>query len=242
MSPEPGLLADVVPFSCVDGPGNRYVLFLQGCNFNCTACHNPHTIPLATPRARVVTVPGVLDDLRPLHRFLSGVTASGGEATLQPDFLHNLFAAVKDDPELRHLTTFVDTNGSVPRAVWDQLLPVTDGVMADLKALDPDVHRALTGADNESVLASIRHLAGHHKLYEVRLLLVPGVNDSAEQLRRTADWLLSVDPGVRIKVIAFRRHGARAAAARHWPEATLALREEWQHALQHAGVRQLELV
>ena len=60
MSPGLGLLADVVPFSWVDGPGNRYVLFLQGCNFACTACHNPQTIPLATPRARLVTVEQVL--------------------------------------------------------------------------------------------------------------------------------------------------------------------------------------
>jgi pyruvate-formate lyase-activating enzyme len=241
MSPEPGLLADVVPFSWVDGPGNRYVLFLQGCNFNCTACHNPHTIPLATSRARVVTVQAVCEDLRPLHRFLSGVTVSGGEATLQPGFVHDLFAAVKADAELGHLTTFIDTNGSAPREVWDRLLPVTDGVMVDLKALDAGVHRTLTGADNDPVLASIRHLATQGKLYEVRLLLVPGLNDSAEQLRLTAEWLLCVDPAMRIKVIAFRRHGARAAA-QHWPEASAEERAEWQQVLEHAGVRQLELV
>jgi len=241
MSPELGLLADVVPFSWVDGPGNRYVLFLQGCNFSCTACHNPHTIPRSTSRATVVDVPSVLADLRPVHRFLSGITVSGGEATLQPDFVHDLFSAVKVDAELAHLTTFVDTNGSAPREVWDQLLPVTDGVMVDLKALDADVHRTLTGAANDPVLASIRQLATQGKLYEVRLLLVPGINDSTEQLRRTADWLLSVDPAMRIKVIAFRRHGARAAA-QHWPEATAEQREQWQQVLEHAGVRQLELV
>jgi pyruvate-formate lyase-activating enzyme len=241
MSPEPGLLADVVPFSWVDGPGNRYVLFLQGCNFNCTACHNPHTIPLATSRANVVTVQAVLEDLRPVHRFLSGVTVSGGEATLQPHFVHDLFAAVKDDAELGHLTTFIDSNGAAPREVWDQLLPVTDGVMVDLKALDADLHVTLTGAANDPVLSSIRHLAAEGKLYEVRLLLVPGINDGTEQLRHTADWLLSVDPGMRIKVIAFRRHGARAAA-QPWPEATAEQRDEWQRVLEQAGIRQLELV
>ena len=241
MSPELGLLADVVPFSWVDGPGNRYVLFLQGCNFGCTACHNPHTIPMATSRARVVSVPGVLDDIRPAHRFLSGITASGGEATLQPHFLRDLFAAVKTDAELGHLTTFIDTNGSAPREVWDMLLPVTDGVMVDLKALDPDLHVELTGAANDAVLASIRHLAVLGKLYEVRLLLVPGINDSEDQLRRTADWLLSVDPAMRVKVIGFRRHGARAAAQR-WPEPTDAQRQAWERVLQQAGVRRLELV
>lgn len=241
MSPEPGLLADTIPFSWVDGPGNRYVLFLQGCNFTCTACHNPHTIPLATPRARVVTVPEVLADLRRMHRFLAGITVSGGEATLQPEFVHALFAAVKADPDLAHLTTFVDTNGSAPLEVWDRLLPVTDGTMVDLKALDDDVHVRLTGTSNAPVLASIRHLADHRRLYEVRLLLVPGINDSPDQLRRTADWLLSVDPALRVKVIAFRRHGVRAAA-RDWPEASDEQRAAWQSALSAAGVHDLVLV
>ena len=241
MSPEPGLLADTVPFSWVDGPGNRYVLFLQGCNFSCLACHNPHTIPLATPRARVVTVPEVVEDLRRVHRFLAGITVSGGEATLQPEFVHALFEATKADPELGHLTTFVDTNGSAPIEVWDRLLPVTDAAMVDLKAYDDDVHLRLTGASNAPVLASIRHLAARGKLYEVRLLLVPGINDSPDQLRRTADWLLDVDPAVRVKVIAFRRHGVRAAA-RRWPEATDDERAAWRQALDEAGVRELSVV
>ena len=241
MSPGLGLLADVVPFSWVDGPGNRYVLFLQGCNFACTACHNPQTIPLATSRARMVTVDQVLSEVHRTHRFLSGVTVSGGEATLQPRFVGDLFAAVKSDPQLAHLTTFIDTNGSAPREVWDRLLPVTDGTMVDLKAFDPEVHFRLTGTSNTGVLTSIRHLAGRGKLYEVRLLLVPGINDSAAQLRETADWLLSVDPLVRIKVIAFRRHGVRASA-RTWPEATAQQRDDWCDVLREAGVRDLVLV
>jgi len=241
LSPALGLVADVVPFSWVDGPGNRYVLFLQGCNFGCTACHNPHTIPLATPRARVVSVPEMLEDMRRVRRFLSGVTVSGGEATLQPHFVRDLFAAVKDDAELGGLTTFVDSNGSAPREVWDLLLPVTDGVMVDLKALDPGVHLELTGSGNDEVLATIRHLAERARLYEVRLLLVPGINDSVEQLQRTADWLLSVDPALRVKAIGFRRHGARAAA-QQWPEPTDEHRQRWQAVLEGAGVRRLELV
>jgi pyruvate-formate lyase-activating enzyme len=241
VSPALGLLADIVPFSWVDGPGNRYVLFLQGCNFGCVACHNPHTIPLATPRARPVSVPQILEDLRRVRRFLSGVTVSGGEPTLQPRFVRDLFAAVKDDAELGDLTTFVDSNGSAPREVWDLLLPVTDGVMVDLKALDPAVHLELTGAGNDEVLATIRHLAARARLHEVRLLLVPGINDSAEQLQRTADWLLSVDPALGVKVIGFRRHGTRAAA-RHWPEPTDEQRQRWLAVFELAGVRRLELV
>lgn len=225
----------------MDGPGNRFVVFLQGCNLNCVACHNPHTIPVATPRARVVGVPALLDEIRPLHRFLSGLTVSGGEATLQPLFVAALFGAIKADAELGHLTTFLDTNGAAKREVWDRLLPAMDSAMVDLKALDPDVHVRLCGTTNSDVLASIRHLAAHGKLNEVRLLLVPGVNDSPDQLERTAEWLLGVDPDMRVKVIGFRPHGVRAAA-RQWSEPTADRRAAYEQLLTRAGVRELAVV
>jgi pyruvate-formate lyase-activating enzyme len=113
--------------------------------------------------------------------------------------------------------------------------------MVDLKALDPDLHIALTDSPNDDVKLSIQRLAEAGKLHEVRLLLVPGVNDTDDQLRRTANWLLSVDPAMRIKVIGFRGHGVRASA-RHWPEATAERRREWQSVLRQAGVRRLDLV
>lgn len=285
MSRALGLLADTIRFSCVDGPGNRYVVFLQGCNFDCVACHNPWTIntcsscgeclpacPAAalafdssgtvvwaaercdgaerciavcpessTPKARVVSVDEVLAGLREVAPFVSGLTVSGGEPTQQASFLHELFAAVKADVGLAPLTTFVDSNGSAPAQVWDRLLPVLDGAMIDLKALDPDVHLGLTGATNDAVLASIRHLAAAHRLHEVRLLLVPGRNDGADDLRRTAAWLLSVDRAVRVKVIGFRHHGARPAA-RAFPEATPESLDAAAAVLREEGVRDLVVV
>lgn len=241
MSPPLGLLADVVRFSAVDGPGNRFVVFLQGCSFNCAACHNPHTIPLHSPTACRVTVDELLAQVRVAAPFLSGLTVSGGEATVQTEFVAALFAAVKADTELRRLTTFVDSNGSAPRRSWDLLLPVMDGAMIDLKAIDPDVHRRLTRHGNAAVLDSIRHLAAHRRLYEVRLLLVPGINDAPEVLARTADWLLAVDPDIRVKVIGFRRHGVRASAAR-WPEPSAELRAGYGATLADAGVRDLVIV
>lgn len=241
MSPPLGLLADVVPFSWVDGPGNRFVAFFQGCSFDCLACHNPHTIPLASVHARQVTVEGLVSEVRPHAPFLSGVTVSGGEATLQADFVRAFFAALKGDPDLGRLTTFVDTNGGCAPEVWDSLLAVMDGAMVDLKALDPDLHQRVAGASNEPVLASIRQLAAACRLYEVRLLLVPGVNDSPDQLARTAEWLLGVDPGVRVKVIGFRPHGVRAAA-REWPSPTDEQRAAYRATLAAAGVRELVVV
>ena len=247
-----GLVAGILKHSLVDGPGNRFVAFLQGCNFDCLACHNPYTINVcdgcgvcvdacgsgsleardglvlwnpstclgcddciaicpsdSTPKTHQFTPRQLLEEVRPVAPFLSGVTVSGGEATMQAPFVRAWFEALRDDPELSRLTRFVDSNGHAPRATWDLLEPVMDAAMLDLKAFDDDVHRELTGSSNERVLASIELLASRGQLYEVRLLLVAGRNDSDEQMRRTGAYLARVAPGVRVKVIGFRRHGVR---------------------------------
>jgi len=252
-----GRLNKVLRFSTVDGPGNRFVIFVQGCNFNCVNCHNPYTItdcnhcglcvdpcpehaltiepgPLvvvdralctscdvcievcpfdATPLAFEASVDELVDQIRETAKFISGITVSGGEATLQPEFLFELFSAIKADPELAHLTTLVDTNGSARREVWDRLMPVMDGAMVDLKALDEATHIRLTAAPNTRVLDSIRYLAEINRLAEVRLLIMPGYNDDCASIERTITWLHEVDPDMRIIVIGFRNHGVRPGFA-----------------------------
>ena len=249
-----GLVTDTISFSCVDGPGNRFVVFLQGCDFDCIACHNPYTIQVctdcgecvpacpsgalsisevgvvlwdadrccgsdrcievcpsdSTPKATRRSVEDLLVDIRRAAPFLSGVTVSGGEATQQAWFVRDLFAAVRADPRLSRLTCFVDTNGGAGRETWDLLAPVMDGAMVDLKCLDPAIHERMTGVSNTAVLESIRHLHARGLLYEVRLLLVPGVNDDPDLLDRTARWLAEVDPTMRVQLTGFRNHGVRA--------------------------------
>jgi len=209
------LTADVIAFSWVDGPGNRFVLFMQGCNFNCIACHNPQTIPLQSPKAKTLSIDEVITRIKNSMPYISGITVSGGEATIQFEFIEELFKTIKSTPELAHLTTFIDSNGNTPRPIWELLAPVTDGVMVDLKVLDPVKHQALTGHTHESVLNSIKFLAARGLLYEVRLLLIPGINDSDIELRDTANYLLSIDPLMRLKINAFKAHGVRASA-RQW--------------------------
>jgi pyruvate formate lyase activating enzyme len=207
-----GLVAGIVPFSNVDGAGNRFVLFLQGCDFDCIACHNPQTIPTLTPHATRMAVADVLASLWGPAPFLSGITVSGGEATRQWPFVRALFEALRADPRLGRLTRFVDTHGAVPGTVWDELEPVMDAALVDLKCFDDAVHRRMTGQSNALVLRSIERLAAAGKLHEVRLLVVPGLNDDPRLLERTAAWLHGVDPEMRVKVIGFRRHGVRPSA------------------------------
>jgi pyruvate formate lyase activating enzyme len=232
-----GFVADTITFSNVDGPGNRFVVFLQGCNFDCVACHNPQTIPLATGEHFRTTVADLLPRIRRAAPFLGGITVSGGEATLQPDFVHALFSTVKADPDLGRLSCFIDSNGSLDDDTWHRLAPVTDGTMIDLKCFDPDIHQQMTGQSNAPVLHSIELLHGMGLLYEVRLLILKGVNDDPALLRRTGEWLASVDPAMRVKMIAFRAHGARP----HEPALVPPTHDELEAAAGHLQVADLKL-
>jgi pyruvate-formate lyase-activating enzyme len=231
-------VAGTVPFSAVDGPGNRYVVFLQGCGWDCLSCHNPCSIPQLPPAMATTPIEEVLAGIRDAAPFLTGVTVTGGEATLQAGFVGELFAELAADPLTARLTRFVDSNGDADLAVWAALAPVTDGVMLDLKALDDEMHVVLTGHSNRRVLAGVVDLARRGLLYEVRLLLVPGLNDDDATLGRTAAWLLSVDPDVRIRINLFRRTGARACA-RDLLEPTPEDAARYRDRLTAAGVRHL---
>ncbi|MCP4959994.1 MAG: YjjW family glycine radical enzyme activase [Actinomycetia bacterium] len=251
-----GLVTDTIPFSNVDGPGNRFTVFLQGCNFNCVACHNPYTIGVcddcgacvegcptgalvigsdgvdwnqdacdggdqctsvcpidATPKAKRRSVRSLLIDIERAAPFLSGVTVSGGEATQQADFVDALFTAIKSstNPRVARLSCMVDTNGAVDTSVWNRLSGVMDAAMVDLKCFDDGIHQQMTGSSNNRTLESIEHLAHLGLLYEVRLLLVAGINDEPNLLGRTGTWLAEVDPSMRIKLMAYRSHGVRPA-------------------------------
>lgn len=245
----------ILTYSVVDGPGNRLVIFLQGCNFNCPTCHNPYTIGVcdhcgdcipachvdalemvdgkvvfdaalcdqcdacldvcpisASPMVQQVSVADILEIARKNKPFLSGITVSGGEATLQLKFVIALFTAVKADPDLNGLTCFVDTNGHLGAQSWQRLLPVTDGVMLDIKAFDPAIHHTLTGQGNAKTLkaAKIVHDAG--KLYELRFLTIPDKTDTDAEVDRLTDFALALGSDVRIKLNAFQHHGVRGEA------------------------------
>ena len=207
------MIADAIVFSNVDGPGNRFVVFMQGCNFDCVACHNPQTIPGHEPLdgfgPRRRTIADLMAEIGRAAPFIRGVTISGGEATQQAPFVKALFESIKADRRLAHLTCMIDTNGACPTSTWDELAPLLDGAMVDLKCIDDTIHRQMTGQSNREVLASIEHLHRLGLLYEVRLLLIAGVNDDPGLLATTARWLADVDPTMRLKVIGFHLHGSR---------------------------------
>lgn len=240
------LVNRILPFSSVDGPGNRTVIFFQGCNFNCLYCHNPETInkcincglclsvcPVgalsskaskvswdseicvrcdacltvchskSSPKAAFMTVEEVMEEINRVSPFISGITVSGGECTLQKESLVELFKRVHE----QGLTAFVDTNGSVDFSKEPALTEAMDMAMLDIKSFDNGEHIMLTGISNENVLKNAVYLAGLDKLYEVRTVIVPELLDNRRNVEEISRLLSGLNPEIRYKLISFRPVG-----------------------------------
>lgn len=210
-----GIVTRILPFSSVDGPGNRSVVFLQGCNFDCLFCHNPETIPLLkAPLAqekkdkdhvREMDVAQVIDQLDKVRAFTSGVTISGGECTVQFDFLLDLVKGLKD----KGYEVFIDTNGNVSKEKFIRLMAYVDQFMIDLKSIHEEEHRALTGATNKRVLESMELAAQAGKLFEIRTVVIPDVLDNMRTVVGGAKFIAEHNPDIRYKIIKYRQHGVR---------------------------------
>ena len=176
-----------------------------GCDTCIRVC--PH---FASPKVKWMTAAQVMDLVLQNRTFLRGITVSGGECTLYPDFLAELFRRAK----AAGLSTLIDSNGMVPFAPLAGLMDVTDGVMLDVKAWEPDVYRALTGAESNAVVKeNLRWLAQAGKLEEVRVVFVPGLVDAEAAIRGTASLLGENTAKTRLKLIAFRCFGVRGQLA-----------------------------
>lgn len=176
-APLKGRIHSVETCGTVDGPGIRFIVFLQGCLMRCLYCHNRDT--WATDEGREVTVDELMKDLLAYRHFINasggGVTASGGEATLQKEFVTELFTACK----AKGIHTCLDTNGFVRHydQSLDALLDVTDLVLLDIKHMNDDIHIPLTHVSNKYSLDFGRYLASKGKKMWIRYVVVPSWSD-----------------------------------------------------------------
>ena len=155
-----GYIHSTESFGTVDGPGVRFVVFLQGCPMRCKYCHNPDTWKMNAGSVR--SAQSLIQEYARNAAFYTkgGITVTGGEALMQIDFLLELFQLAKE----RNIHTCLDTSGITYRPgesdynrKLDKLMEVTDLVMLDIKHIDPEGHKALTGHDNAGILAFAKY-------------------------------------------------------------------------------------
>ena len=171
----------------------------------CVGCDNcirgcPHD---ASPKIRWMTVEDVMKEVRRSAPYISGITTSGGECTLQNEFLIQLFTQVRDLGK----TCLIDSNGSFDFAADPRVLAVSEGVMLDVKAVGEDWSRELISYPRELVLKNLDYLLSVGKLYEVRTIIFPGRDrENEETVRYVAEH---IGDGCFYKIIRYRPFGVR---------------------------------
>ena len=187
-----GFVHSTESFGTVDGPGVRFVVFLQGCPMRCQYCHNPDTWKMNTGSVR--SAQSLIKDYERNAAFYTkgGITVTGGEALMQIDFVLELFTLAKQ----KNIHTCLDTSGVTYRPgqssyneKLDALMKVTDLVMLDIKYIDPEGHKTLTGHDNAGILAFARYLEEKQVDVWIRHVVVPGITDDEDQLTRLGSFL-----------------------------------------------------
>lgn len=239
------LVNKIIPFSCVDGVGNRMVIFFQECNIRCKYCHNPETINkcisckacvdlcevnalgisedgkviwnketcigcdncilscknLSTPKTIEYSVEGLFEEIEKAKFFIQGITVSGGECTLNSEFLIKLFKKVKQIG----LTCFVDTNGTIDLEKEEELFALTDKFMLDIKSIDEKECIMLTENTNKITMKNLEVILKANKMYEVRTVVAGGLDS-----KRTVDIVSKIIGNKsRYKLIKYRKYGVR---------------------------------
>lgn len=244
------LVNKIIPFSSVDGPGNRTAVFLQGCNIRCKYCHNPETRGMcvncgvcvskcpagalsmkagnvvwderlccqcdtcihicpydSTPRTHLWDAAQVYERVKKQIPYIRGISVSGGECMLHPQFLTELFSMARADG----LGTLIDSNGTIAFDSYPDLMKVTDGVMLDIKAFDEQQCIHVTGHTNRTVLENAVYLGKNGKLEEVRFVIAPDLYDTKNSVTQAGRFLkpyYDMHPFL-MKLIAFRPMGVR---------------------------------
>ena len=197
-------------FGLVDGPGVRFVVFLQGCTMRCKYCHNPDTWDKCG--GEVKTAEELFNNVYKYRNYWGdkgGVTVSGGEPLLQMEFVTELFKLAKE----KNIHTVIDTSGQpfCRDEEWlekfEELMKVTDLVMLDLKEMDSEKHRELTGFGNENILDMARWLSDNGKDMWLRHVLVPELTDDEAGLIEMDKFISSLNNVKRVEILPYHTLG-----------------------------------
>ncbi|VTS36941.1 pyruvate formate-lyase 1-activating enzyme [Streptococcus pseudoporcinus] len=207
-----GMIHSTESFGSVDGPGIRFIIFMQGCKMRCQYCHNPDTWEMETNNSKERTVNDVLKEALNYKHFwgkTGGITVSGGEAMLQIDFITALFIQAK-----KHgVHTTLDTCGFTYRATpeyhakLEKLLAVTDLVLLDIKEIDAEQHKIVTKQSNKNILLFAQYLSDKCIPVWIRHVLVPGLTDIDEHLERLGAFVANLKNVDKFEILPYHTMG-----------------------------------
>lgn len=205
-----GYVHSLESFGSVDGPGVRYVIFLAGCAMRCQFCHNPDTWNMQT--GTPYTADALLEKAMRYRSYWGengGITVSGGEPLLQIDFLIELFRKAKE----QGIHTTLDTSGNPFTreepffGKFQELMKYTDLFLLDIKQIDDEQHKILTGCTNQNILDLARYLSDEKKPVWIRHVLVPQRSDNDEYLDRLRAFLDTLQNVERVEVLPYHTLG-----------------------------------
>lgn len=190
-------------FGTLDGPGVRFIVFMQGCALRCCYCHNPDTWKV--DGGTVYSVDEVMKKILSCRNYIKrgGVTFSGGEPLLQPDFLEALLDACRSE----HLHTAIDTAGSVPISVSSRCVGKADMLLLDIKSLDDALCCSITGQGNRNTLDTLEYCENSGKPVWIRHVVVPGITLETERLAALSEYLLKFSCIKRVELLGYHKLG-----------------------------------
>lgn len=209
-----GVIFSIEEFAIHDGPGIRTTIFMKGCPLRCTWCHNPEGISpkleymfkksersICGYELSSVELAEQIIKNKDVYRLNNGgVTFTGGEPLFQPDFMMDVLDIIR--PEIH---TAIETSGHVYPDVFHRVIPNLDLVMMDIKHTDPVIHKKYTGADNRLILMNLDYLCSSGKDFIIRIPLIPGVNDSKENLQNILSLVKEAKSLVRIEILPYHK-------------------------------------
>lgn len=189
----------------VDGPGIRFVIFMQGCQLRCKYCHNPDTWKLN--EGKEVTIEYLMKQIKKVAPYMQfsggGVTISGGEPTLQKEFVIELLKRCHEEG----IHTAIDTSGFVKLEDAKEILKHTDLVLLDIKHISPEKHKEITGVSNTLTLELAKYLNDKKIPFWIRYVLVPGLTDDKTDLINLKEFIDTLPSVKKVEILPFHNMG-----------------------------------
>ena len=205
-----GKIHSLESFGSVDGPGVRYIVFLKGCKMRCKYCHNPETWSLEGGENK--SAEEILEKAIKFKSYWGkkgGITVSGGEALLQIDFVTELFEKAHE----KGINTALDTSGNPFTreepffSKFNKLMEVTDLYILDIKHIDEEKHKFITGHSNKNILEMAKYLSDNGKDMWIRHVLVPGLTDKEEDVKKLGEFVKTLKTVKRFEILPYHTLG-----------------------------------